>query len=173
MAELIHILTTPRTMSAWLSNLLTIPHQSLFVHDPIMEDGLLDSLQHCELPRVGTVMTVGPEYRPWEPLRPDFAIVADAEAMAGRTSALFGSNMNEAALSAHERLYWVETEVLWIEQMDEWIESVYEYCTGQPMDWLRYAALKNLYVECRFAARMRTGQTDLDGLKPLAKVLEP
>lgn len=154
---------TPRSMSAWLSNLLTVPGQSLYVHDPMMEPGLEDALAAYDIPKKGVVNTGWLLDTP----PPDLVILGDPDHAAEGMTDLIGEDGPAVSDFVFERLQSCGAPAYQLSEMNSWIREFYETCTGLEFDPVRYSCLLNLYIECQFAASARQGQVRYDTLQEL------
>lgn len=146
----------PRSQSAWLSNLLTVPFQSLYGHDLLPFPEHVRALQRVELPFRGVVDTGAtidniPEGA-WITV-----IENDLDTVRSRLDRLFGRDLTIEVdrLQANMEALKPFATVLQLKDIEFWIdEFVYEH-TGLPLDRRRYMALKNLYIQSHYARQVR------------------
>lgn len=146
----------PRTRSAWLANLLTIPGHSLYAHDINDFPDMMATLSNLPYPIKGVVDTwITPDTIPGEltVIDNDLGSVADGlrHLNIDPDQVLPPIVENMEAIKPHaERVYHFD-------QWDEWIEELYEHHTQAGFDYGRYVVLDNLYVESRLAQAMKEG----------------
>lgn len=149
----------PRTMSAWLSNLLTIPGHSLYGHDALHQPDELQKIIDSPLAYKGVVDTSVGFYK--ETIQDDWNVtVIDArrELVQARCEKLFGTNMR-ATLDLLQ--YVMEdvkdraSEVYHYDEWEDWIRELYEFHTGLPFDEERYNTLLGLNMQSQFAVEMK------------------
>lgn len=144
----------PRSMSAWLSNLLTVPGQSLYAHDISPFPELVETIANQPHPYKGfvdTALTV--ENMPECELT---IIDNDPETVAEKSKKLTGDMAKEAIKTRELEMNRLKDygKVLHMGYMDEWISDLYKEHTGLEMDCSRYHLLKNLNVQSQFAKRL-------------------
>lgn len=147
----------PRMMSAWLSNLLTIPDWSLYAHDALHDPGKLARLAESLVPIRGIVDTGagmpslsggGLEGIDVESLT---VIDADQEVVREKVERFLGKDIEVGV--GMENLKSRADRVLRFSDWDEWIGDFYKEHTGLDMDWDRYEFLLNLNVQSQLARR--------------------
>lgn len=147
---MIIIVSYPRTMSAWLSNLLTVPGRSLFLHDALHEPEAVELLRTMPYERVGIVDTLG------EGIPEDAEVIVldnNPETVTAKCEK-WGDTSNLDRVFKNIETLKGRVPTYHIDDMDSWIGEVYEHCTGTWMDWCRYRVLKNLNIQSQLAMAM-------------------
>jgi hypothetical protein len=139
----------PRSMSAWLSNFITVPNQSLYAHDILSFPNTMEALKNVPYRYKGVVDTAATiDNIPKGHLT---VIDNDIEIVREKTKNLVGTDAAiDHRIEEIEKLKKVG-KVLHMENMDEWIERFFTFHTGLQMDWTRYRMLKNLNIQSQFA----------------------
>lgn len=141
----------PRSMSAWLSNLLTVPNQSLYAHDILTFPDMVAVMQSLKYPNKGIVDTAAS----WDNLPPcDLTVIDnDLSVVQEKAERILGHDMSEAVEAMAERMESLKphARVYHLNDMDEWIQEFYEHHTGLKMDWARYRVLRNLNIQSQLS----------------------
>lgn len=173
-----YIACAPRCWSAWLSNLLTVPGQSLYVHDSSSVDGLAETLErrtdivYRGIVDTGISLIDVPEGARITIIEDEWDRVASRLAHLGLDPAETAHVCDETA-TALEALRPQAQRTYHLDDMDSWIQEFYEAHTGLPFDADRYAVLRNLHVESVLAHRMRhDGWLSFGRIKAVARRLQ-
>lgn len=147
---MIVIATYPRSMSAWLSNFLTVPGRSLYLHDALYFPELMEVLDRAPYEYKGVVDTLGEEV-------PDGSRIVVVDNDVDRVKekcAKWGSTdlsrVEGNIADLKQRADWV----VHLDDMDTWIGALFEVCTGKNMDWVRYKVLKDINMQSNFAMKL-------------------
>lgn len=142
----------PRCMSAWLSNLLTIPDWSLYIHEALHRPERMEVLRRADLQYKGCVDTFPVSHLGGIPRGASVTVIdADPEFVKDKLRRFFGKDMSEAFYvlePAMEELK-ARSKVYRFEDWDEWIGEFYSEHTGLEMDWDRYRSLLDLNIQNR------------------------
>lgn len=136
----------PRSMSAWLSNLITVPCCSLYAHDILMFPDMVEVIESLEYPNKGIVDTAASADN-----LPECELTVidnNPETVERRCKRLF-PGIDVLPLVERMEALKPRATVYHMDDMEDWIEEFYEEHTGLPMDWNRYRILKNLDVQSR------------------------
>lgn len=142
----------PRSMSAWLSNFITVPHQSLYAHDVSMFPEIVDTIQSLNYPYKGfvdTALTVK--------TLPNCHLTVidnDVDKVKRKTRKSFGDSSGIPFCERQMEQLKEHGTVVHMDEMDGWIEWFFTLHTGLPMDWKRYELLKNINMQSQLAMKM-------------------
>lgn len=142
-------------MSAWLSNLLTVPHCALYAHDILSFPDMMQILRETGYPNLGVVDTAaGLDNMPDDA---ELSVIdSDPAVIAGRCRKWLGDDTERVVEELHGRMEALKPHaaVYHADERDEWIAGLFEAHTGLPMDWSRYHLLGNLNIQSQLAHRL-------------------
>lgn len=155
MSNLKVIATYPRSKSAWLSNFLTIPNKSMYVHDALAFPRLMDHIQETNYPHRGIVAPAAKES-----LIPEgseiIVIDDDFDRVLKSVNAWLGSDAIANLKKTQEELGKLKlqaTHVYDMANIEDWIDLLFEYCTGEEYDELYFKSLSEFYIEGMLARK--------------------
>lgn len=145
----------PRTMSAWLSGFLTVPHCSLYAHDILSFPDMVQILRSTDYPHLGVVDTAACVDN--IPEGAEVTVIdSDPSRVAQSLGKWLGDDAHRAVDVLHERMEALKPHatVHHTDDREDWIGGLFEHHTGLAMDWGRYRVMMNLDIQSRMARRL-------------------